>query len=183
MGKLVTEEELDERLLSGLLKKKVGTYRIECQALELVRDAEKRNKEKSRILNGKSKWETIKGGRDPEKVADVLKLKLEYCKAKKNELKKEYRKEKKHLEECHQREGQQRKFRKIISRIAKQEQDRWAKGLRKLSDKIEWAEKKFKPPEPASAFKDWAKRIATGRGKGRQKHRFKVKYYGGPRVD
>ena len=42
------------------------------------------------------------GGRDPEKVADVLKLKLEYCKAKKNELKKEYRKEKKHLEECHQ---------------------------------------------------------------------------------
>ena len=123
------------------------------------------------------------GGRDPEKVADVLKLKLEYCKAKKNELKKEYRKEKKHLEECHQREGQQRKFRKIISRIAKQAQDRWAKGLKKLSDKIEWAEKKFKPPEPASAFKDWAKRIATGRGKGRQKHRFKVKCYGGSRVD
>ena len=39
-----------------------------------------------------------------------------------------------------------------------------------VGDKIEWAEKKFKPPEPASAFKDWAKRIATGRGKGRHTH-------------
>ena len=41
LGKRVTEEDLDVRLLSDLRKHRVGTFKIECEALKLHDEAMK----------------------------------------------------------------------------------------------------------------------------------------------
>ena len=46
LGRRVTQENLDLRLLKDLRCKGIGTFKIKCQALALSREAEKRNKRK-----------------------------------------------------------------------------------------------------------------------------------------
>ena len=116
LGKRVTEEDLDVRLLSDLRKHRIGTFKIECEALKLHDEAMKG--ESKNILG--SKWDKIRGGRDAGKVEDLLKLKIGYAQKRKKELRKEYVEEKRRLEEGLKSEGRERKFGKIMKRNGQQ---------------------------------------------------------------
>ena len=105
----ISDATTKRMLLEALESKKVGTYPIECQALKLSEE----NGGASRALpnaSGKSKLERILAYRDPDKVEDVLKLKVKYARAKEEELRNEYKKIKKQLEEAHRKAGRNRKF-------------------------------------------------------------------------
>ena len=98
MARRVTQEDLDLKLLRDLRGKGIGTFKIECQALALSKDAEKRNERKEeKGGQRKDKWGQIVLQRSQAKVVDVLNLKIKYCEAKKKWLKTEYIKEKKRL--------------------------------------------------------------------------------------
>ena len=112
-----------------------------------------------------------------------MNLKIKYCEAKKKELKTEYIKEKRRLLECHREQGKERKFRKILSRISKQAKSRSDKGMKQIRKKVEWSESKLKCQEVKSGFRSWAERVSRGRGKGRQRHRVKIRCYGGVKAD
>ena len=43
LGRRVTEEDLDIRLLNDLRKHRIGIFRIECEALKLQKEARKRD--------------------------------------------------------------------------------------------------------------------------------------------
>ena len=130
LGRQMTEFSLDENLMCELAVKKIGTFKLECQAynlhLESVKGKFKGGNEEGKKEKG-NKLKLIRENRDPEKVLDLLRLKNKYCQDRKKETKKEYLKEKKRLREEHLKTGKERKFRKIISRISLQSKVRWEK--------------------------------------------------------
>ena len=76
-ARMVNLRSLDTRLMAELGKAKVGTLKIESQALQLACEA------REAILkagaSGKS-WEKIRKFWNPYKVMDVISLKFKYCK-------------------------------------------------------------------------------------------------------
>ena len=91
LGRRITEEDLDIRLLNDLRKHRIGTFRIECEALKFQKEARKRD---GKVFVG-SKWDQIRGGRDAGKVEDILNLKIGYAQRRRKDLRKEYVEEKK----------------------------------------------------------------------------------------
>ena len=81
----------------------------------------------------------------------------------------EYRREKKHLEKSHKEQGKERKYRKIISRISKQNKERWAKGVKEVERKVQWCMSRFSSPEDQNGFQKWTEHIARGPGAGRKR--------------
>ena len=122
LGKKVTEEDLDIRLLTALKQQGVGTFKIECEALKMHKES--RKGEKQEKFN--SKWDEIWGGRDARKVLDLLSLKIGYAQQRRKELRKEYLEEKQRLEEGLTEEGRTTKYRRIIQRVSKMARSRWA---------------------------------------------------------
>ena len=59
LGKRVTEEDLDIRLLTALKQQGVGTFKIECEALKMHKESRKGQKQERFY----SKWDEIRGGK------------------------------------------------------------------------------------------------------------------------
>ena len=77
-------------LLRDLCKERVGTLQVECEALGLKMASGKYREGQRKKLKGKKKIQMIREERDPEKVVDIIKLKLK----ERATLKKEYVREK-----------------------------------------------------------------------------------------
>ena len=89
-AKKVNKIAARRKLFQELLKCKVGTNSIEKRALKMAQEqkmgvrrpgdeGEKKVKEEGKGGKSKSMREQIIEGRDPEKVCDLLSLKVKYC--------------------------------------------------------------------------------------------------------
>ena len=99
----INEIAVKEALFRELLRRKVGTRSIEEKALKLaqeerngIRGSGQEEQERGKGKN-KTKWEKIVNGRQPEKVCDIIRLKMKYCSDAEKKAKKEYRRMK---DEC-----------------------------------------------------------------------------------
>ena len=105
--------------------------------------------------------------RNPQKIVEVLAMKLRYAREEEEELKRSYIKEKKDLERRHVEAKKERKFRRIVKRIQKQANERWEKGLRKNEETVKCIDK-FKGSMPTSEFQEWVKRMQMAQGTGKE---------------
>ena len=176
ISRRVSEAALKTKLLMTLGEEKVGTYPIECQALQLEEDSTRPDTRAFQNAGGKDKLQRIISQRDPEKVLDVVKLKIKYAKAEEDSLKKEYKEVKKELEKKHKEQKQERKFKRIIARVKKGSNRRWKKGLEEIRTKVAWCVKKFRKKEETNQFQQWVERVAKG-PKDRKRIHTKVNTY------
>ena len=80
-------------------------------------------------------WDLIKATRCQDKVFDLMNLKVKYCYEQEKEARREYIQEKERLERAHKEKGMERKFQKIVSRIAKGSKSAWEKGVKNIRSK------------------------------------------------
>ena len=78
-ARIATGAALDRRLLEDLRRVGVGTMKIETEALRLGDDASKYDKKRGKRKKGGKVAQRIREERDPDKVMDLLKIKIKYC--------------------------------------------------------------------------------------------------------
>ena len=182
IAKKSTKVSLEKSMFMMLEKRKVGTMKLEAQALDLLEES------KGGVLKGRKK---IKGkkiqfiveNRDPEKVVDILKLKVKYCQEEESKVQKEYRRLKVDLKEVFIDRGKLRKFRRMIRRVSKEVQIRWSKGNSRIQKKVDWLERKFRKKMDEDAAQQWVSKMAEGNGRMRERIKVDVPVYGGAKVD
>ena len=79
-------------------------------------------------------------------MIDILNLKLKYAEKESKRCRRKYREKRKEVEALFPgKKG--RKFRRIVARIGKNMKTEWRKGTRKMEDKLDWIQRKFKKAE------------------------------------
>ena len=181
LSKQVCNATLERKLFEMLKEKKIGTPALENQALRLEIDAKEfKGKQKGgpkKIKGRKTKF--IRENRNPRKVVDLLKLKIRYCRALEERLRREYKEVRKEVEQG--MKERPNRFRRLIKKISKDNTTRWNKGKAKVEDKVNWCENKFTmiPPAPEKeTLEMWAHRVSEGRGKERPRIQVEVPIYG-----
>ena len=97
LSKQISNVNLEKRLFLMLKEQKIGTFKLELQALNLHQEDRKRDR-KDKYNRRKKKIQLVIEGRNEGKVLDLIKLKLQYIQREEKELKKEYVKTKKEYE-------------------------------------------------------------------------------------
>ena len=92
IAKKSTEVSLEKSLFMMLETRKIGTLRIEAQAFDLLEDGKKERISSRKKVKGR-KLKLIIENRDPEKVGDLLKLKVKYCLEVETKIQKDYRRQ------------------------------------------------------------------------------------------
>ena len=145
----INEIAVKEALFRELLRRKVGTRSIEEKALKLaqeerngIKGSGQEEQKRGKGVN-KTKWDKIVNGRQPEKVCDIIRLKMKYCSDAGKKAKKEYRRMKDECRKLTEGKTQQRKLDRVMAGIARATSQRWKEGQDKIRKKSEWLEKKF----------------------------------------
>ena len=166
-AKRSTKVSLEKCLFAMLESRKVGTLRIEAQALDMLEDSKGGKKFSRKKMKGK-KIKYIIENRDPEKVTDILKLKVKYCLEEEKKAQREYRHLKSRLKEIFLDRGKIKQFKKMIRKVAKDVQKRWTEGNEKIQKKVKWLGSKFSSKEDKGEAQAWAEKVAEGSGKNRK---------------
>ena len=180
-SKLVNKAALDRRFLEDLKNEKVGTLRIESEALRLNEDSAKYRKNRGkRMKRGDDGGvvDRIRSTRDPDKVLDLLKWKLRYAAKEERRLKKEYVK----IKEEATRELNAGALRRLVRMVAKETERRWNRVMDKIRKRVDWSKRKFIVISLTESQK-WVKRIAAGNGIQRKRVRLGVPTYGDVTLD
>ena len=122
----VTKVTLSRRLFQVLKVEKIGTFKLECEAINLLEgNSNIEGKEGER--KKERKIELIKRNRDPEKVVDLIDLKLKYMQKEEQSKRKEYAKYKREIGKIFEREGKgkKKKFSRMIKKVAKDVEVEW----------------------------------------------------------
>ena len=85
----VTNVTLNRNLFEVLREEKIGTYKLECEAMNLFVDGTS-SKGKERSGKKEKKIEVIRNHRDGDKVKDLIDLKVKYMLKEEKSKRKEY---------------------------------------------------------------------------------------------
>ena len=159
-----------------LKEERVGTFKMEMQALNLHLEDKKREISKSVEGKRRNKVQQIREGRDEGKVLDIIKLKLQYVQLEESKLRKEYKKERREYEAV----TSARSFRRTMRRIGRTTGARWEKGMKRIRERVRWAIEKFTiPPDKVEgSFEEWIGNIAEGNREERERIKRQVPVYG-----
>ena len=118
LSKELVELTLRRKLMERLRDSGVGTYRIECQVLNIHeedKEGKKRYKKNKKIKN----LEFLRNHRDQKQVKEILELKMKHLKGLENKKRREYERNRRKIKAEFQKDGKINKFKRIIKRIAK----------------------------------------------------------------
>ena len=89
LARKMSRSTLERKLFEDLMKIKVGTWEVEMNAVKaLLRSRNETWGGNDERIKGKNKLNLIRKHRDPEKVADQIKLKIKYCQEEEEKWKK-----------------------------------------------------------------------------------------------